>query len=210
MHDSPEIEGRGTVDRLLNERQRSDMMLSVGNDMIIRLLLVGFNSPSVGARSSSPMSYNFLSLLSTIKCCMCVGVCARIYLPFPFTAHERRTCHTSGQGTVIPIAVDRSAVGVRSTEGRKSHHGWFPSPGDDIKFLPAMPEIDYGHLRDQALAGANTVRMCEFQNSSVAFERGSRGPTVLYGAMSIKFIYHFERARGTHCCQDQRLIMSGK
>ena len=29
----------------------------------------------------------------------------RIYLPFLFTAHERRTCHTSGPGTVIPIAV---------------------------------------------------------------------------------------------------------
>lgn len=34
MHDSPEIEARGTVDRLLDERQRGDMMPSIGDDII--------------------------------------------------------------------------------------------------------------------------------------------------------------------------------
>ena len=94
-----------------------------------------------------------------------------INLPFLFTTHERRTCYTSGLGTVIPIAVavctvlvieselvidsesSRSAGGVGSIlpfqplRRRESHHGRSPSTGDDthyiIKLLPAVPEIDY-------------------------------------------------------------------
>jgi hypothetical protein len=34
MHDSPEIEARGAVDRLLDERQRGDMMPSISDDII--------------------------------------------------------------------------------------------------------------------------------------------------------------------------------
>jgi hypothetical protein len=175
MHDSPEIEGRGTVDRLFDERQRGDMMLSIGDDMIIRLLLVGFNSPSVGARSSSPVSYDFLSLLSTIKCCMCINVCPE---SISFSRLPRSSADTPlDKALLFPLRLTVAHSVLDPLRGRKSHHGRFPSPGDEIKLLPAMPEIDYGHLRDQALAlaGANTVSMCEFQNSSVAFERGSRG-----------------------------------